>query len=57
MDLLSVDLADPVGVGQILSARYAALCRAVEISAATAAELAGDSDTGQRRSAVPLPKK
>lgn len=45
VDLLSVDLADPAGVGQILSARYAALCRTVEISAATAAELVGDSDT------------
>jgi len=45
VDLLSVDLTDPAGVGQILSARYADLCRAVEISAATAADLAGDSDT------------
>jgi hypothetical protein len=45
VDLLSVDLADPVGVGHVLSARYAGLCRGVEISAATAAELVGDSDT------------
>jgi hypothetical protein len=44
VDLLSVDLADPAGVGQFLSARYASLCRGVEISAATAADLAGDSD-------------
>jgi hypothetical protein len=44
VDLLSVGLADPAGVGQLLSARYAGLCRGVEISAATAAELAGDSD-------------
>jgi hypothetical protein len=45
VDLLSVDLADPPGVGRVLSARYAGLCRAVEISAATAADLVGDSDS------------
>jgi uncharacterized protein len=44
VDLLSVGLADAPGVGQVLSARYAGLCRGVEISAATAADLAGDSD-------------
>jgi hypothetical protein len=44
VDLLSVDLADPPGVGQALTARYAGLCRAVEISPVTAADLAGDSD-------------
>jgi hypothetical protein len=44
VDLLSIDLADPAGIGQVLSGRYAGLCRAVEISAFTAAGLAGDSD-------------
>jgi uncharacterized protein len=44
VDLLSVDLADPHGVGQVLSDRYARLCRGVEISAVTAADLAGGSD-------------
>jgi uncharacterized protein len=44
VDLLSAGLPDPIGVGQLLSARYAGLCRGVEISAATAADLAGDSD-------------
>ena len=45
VDLLSVGLADPPGVGRVLSARYAELCRAVEVSPATAADLAGDSDS------------
>jgi hypothetical protein len=44
VDLLSVGLADPAGLGQFLSARYAGLCRGVEISAATPADLVGDSD-------------
>jgi hypothetical protein len=44
VDLLSVDLADAGRVAQFLSARYASLCRGVEISAAAAAELVGDSD-------------
>jgi hypothetical protein len=44
VDLLSVDLPDPIGAGQLLSARYAGLCRGVEIAPATAADLAGDSD-------------
>ena len=44
VDLLSVGLADPPGLGRILSARYAELCRGVEISAATSADLVGDSD-------------
>jgi hypothetical protein len=45
VDLLSVGLADPPGVGRVLSARYAELCRGVEVSPATAADLAGDSDS------------
>jgi hypothetical protein len=45
VDLLSVGLADPAGAGRFLSARYASLCRGVEFSAATAADLAGDSDS------------
>ena len=44
VDLLSVDLADPYGAGQVLSDRYAGLCRGVEISPLTAADLVGDSD-------------
>jgi uncharacterized protein len=44
VDLLSVGLADPPGLGRILSARYTELSRGVEVSAATAADLAGDSD-------------
>lgn len=44
VDLLSVGLADPPTAGRVLSARYAGLCRGVEISAATAADLVGDSD-------------
>lgn len=44
VDLLSVGLPDAAGAGRLLSARYAGLCRGVEISAAMAADLAGDSD-------------
>ena len=44
VDLLSVDLANAAGVGQLLSSRYAGLCRGVEIAAATAADLVGDTD-------------
>ena len=44
VDLLSVGLADLSSVGQFLSARYAGLCRGVEIAAATAADLVGDTD-------------
>jgi uncharacterized protein len=44
VDLLSVGLLDPPGLGRILSARYPELCRGVEVSAATAADLAGDYD-------------
>ena len=44
VDLLSVGLADPCGVGKVLSGRYADLCRGVEVSAFTAAGLAGDCD-------------
>ncbi len=45
VDLLSVDLPDASDVGRLLSARYAGLCRGVEIAAATTADLAGDTDT------------
>lgn len=44
VDLLSVGLGDPAGVAQFLSVRYADLCRGVEISAARAGDLVGDSD-------------
>ena len=44
VDLLAVGLADPAGAEQVLSARYALLCRGVEIAAATAADLVGDTD-------------
>ena len=44
VDLLSVDLPDAAVVGQRLSARYAGLCRGVEIATATAADLIGDTD-------------
>jgi len=44
VDLLSIGLADAVMVGQRLSARYADRCRGVEIAAAMAADLAGDTD-------------
>jgi uncharacterized protein len=44
VDLLSVGIPDEVGAGRLLSARYVGLCRGVEVSAATAADLAGDSD-------------
>ena len=42
--LLTVDLPDAAAAGQRLSARYASLCRGVEIAAATAADLDGDTD-------------
>ena len=44
VDLLAVDLADAAQVGQLLSGRYAGLCRGVEIAAATAADLTGEDD-------------
>ena len=44
VDLLTVGLPDAAAVGQRLSARYASLCRGVEIAAATAADLDGDTD-------------
>jgi len=44
VDLLSVGLRDAAGAGRVLSARYAGLCRGVEIAAAGAADLTGDSD-------------
>lgn len=44
VDLLSIGLQDAAVVGQRLSARYAGLCRGVEVAAVTAADLAGDTD-------------
>jgi hypothetical protein len=45
VDLLSVGLADADVLGQRLSARYAGLCRGVEVAAATRGDLAGDTDS------------
>jgi hypothetical protein len=44
VDLLSIGLPDAAAVGQLLSAPHADLCRGVEIAAAEAADLLGDSD-------------
>ncbi len=44
VDLLSVGLPAAAVLGQRLSARYADRCRGVEVAAATAADLAGDTD-------------
>jgi len=44
VDLLSIGLADAAGLGQRLSARYAGLCRGVEIAAAQPTDLSGDGD-------------
>jgi hypothetical protein len=44
VDLLSIGLPDAAVVGQNLSARYAGLCRGVEIAAAEAGDLVGDTD-------------
>ncbi len=44
VDLLSVGLPDAAVLGQRLSARYAGICRGVEVAAATAADLAGHTD-------------
>jgi len=44
VDLLSIGLPDAAIVGQRLSARYAGRCRGVEVAAATAADLTGDTD-------------
>lgn len=44
VDLLSVGLPASAVLGQRLSARYAGLCRGVEVATATAADLAGDTD-------------
>jgi nucleotidyltransferase-like protein len=44
VDLLSIGLTDAAILGQRLSARYAGICRGVEVAAATAADLAGDTD-------------
>src|ERR1700751_5223951 len=42
VDLLSIDLPDASILGQRLSARYAGICRGVEVAAATVADLSGD---------------
>jgi nucleotidyltransferase-like protein len=44
VDLLSIGLREAAAVGQSLSARYADLCRGVEIAAAEADDLIGDTD-------------
>jgi uncharacterized protein len=44
VDLLAIGLPESAAVGQRLSARYADLCRGVEVAAATAADLDGDAD-------------
>lgn len=44
VDLLTVDLPNAAILGRRLSARYAGLCRGVEIAAATSADLHGDTD-------------
>lgn len=44
VDLLSIGLEDAVIIGRRLSARYADRCRGVEVAAAMAADLAGDTD-------------
>lgn len=44
VDLLAVDLAGAAVLGRRLSARYAGLCRGVEVAAAAGADLAGDTD-------------
>jgi uncharacterized protein len=44
VDLLSIDLPEAAVLGRRLSARYADRCRAVEIAAATDADLTGDTD-------------
>ena len=43
VDLLSIDLPDPVSAGHRLTARYADICRGVEVEAATAGDFAGDT--------------
>jgi predicted nucleotidyltransferase len=44
VDLLSIGLPDAAAVGRNLSARYADLCRGVEIAAAEVGDLVGDAD-------------
>lgn len=44
IDLLSIGLPEAETVGQGLSARYARLCRGVEIAAAEAADFVGEAD-------------
>lgn len=44
VDLLSVDLPSANTVGDVLSRRYADICRSVEVAALTTTDLAGDSD-------------
>jgi uncharacterized protein len=44
VDLLSIGLPDAAAVGRNLSARYADLCRGVEVAAAEVGDLVGDAD-------------
>jgi hypothetical protein len=44
VDLLSIGLPGAAAAGQNLSARYAGLCRGVEIAAAEAGDFVGDTD-------------
>lgn len=44
VDLLSIDLPDAPKLSDALTRRYADICRSVEVAAATADDLAGDSD-------------
>jgi hypothetical protein len=44
VDLFSIDLPDASSLGDALTHRYASICRSVEIAAASAADLAGNSD-------------
>jgi uncharacterized protein len=44
VDLLSIGLSDAAILGQRLSGRYADRCRGVEVAAAEAADLVGDTD-------------
>jgi len=46
VDLMSIGLADAAVLGRRLSARYASLCRGVEVAAAQPADLAADGDAG-----------
>lgn len=50
VDLLTIDLADPTGLGQVLSERFADLCRGVEVAGADTADFrgVGDASYGNR---------